>query len=47
MDLKFYLSSHKNGKFFCFNLNIQHGPQLDKRPIVLGGVHDHDFPSVF
>ena len=44
MDLKFYLMSHKNGNFFCNNLDLH----LDKRAvIVLGGVHDHDFLSVF
>ena len=47
MDLKFYLMSHKNGNFFCNNLDLQHGDHLDKRVVVLGGVHDHDFLSVF
>ena len=28
--------------FFCNNLDLH----LDKRAVVLGGVHDHDFLSV-
>ena len=43
MDLKYYLMSHTNGNFFCNNLDLH----LDKRAVVLGGVHDHDFLSVF